>query len=339
MDSGNVNHTAIFSKTKILFIAYVNRSGSTLLLNELSKVSKFTCLPESELLAKKLLQKPFKKVRKSSQSILYLNHKLQTDKKLCLFQGIKNFDELFKPEEEHILQHELFFRFIAAVALHENPNTAVIVFKNTHIGQYIKALPYEVIESLNIHLHFLFRDPRAVYRSQKRSVGSWGKPMAHNPAEVILEWGNLFKLWQYFQNKPAHWVGASTYEDLVQNHKQELTLLFERLKTKEIFAQESPIGKYQTKIPQTLWHLHKNISKPIQPTFKDQWRKELTSDEQLQISRLLISEMVWMGYTPTPETSTIWYRNFFTLGLRVRIILLQIKHCIYGSEIPPNVNE
>ena len=308
-------------------------------MNELSKVNNFTCLPESEILVTKLLGDPFKKIKKESHAIFELNQFLKTDKKLRLFQGVIKFENLFEPKETYIQHYELFFRFITTVAFYENTNTEVIVFKNTHIGQFIRALPLYVLESYGIKLYFLFRDPRAIYRSQKKSVGSWGKPMAKHPATLVHEWDNLFQSWIYFQKKDNTRVMASTYENLVQNFRQELALIFRLLKQNEVLPNEKQTGKYRTKIPQSLWHLHENITKPIQSTFKDQWQEDLTIAEQYKISRLLGEKMTTMGYTPSIVHPNYWYIRYSTIFLRFRMSLIIIKQYLRGSEIPPNLNE
>ncbi len=308
-------------------------------MNELSKVKNFTCLPESELLANKLLKYPLKLVTKKSKILSELNHSLQYNNKLSLFKGIACFEDLFKTEEEHVFQCELFFRFIKAVAMVENPVTEVVVFKNTHIGQCLKVVPDALIQDYNIQLHFLFRDPRAIYRSQRNSVGSWGKPMAQNPASVIFEWGSLFKTWQSHKTTASSWVMAATYEDLVQNCNEVIGHLLVFLGNPEATNQKTLGGNYHTKIPLKLQHLHENISKPIQTSFRDKWMQELSKKEKTQISRFLGTRMVAMGYQITVKSSSDPIILLSTITLVAKLFKLQIKMHIFGPEIPPSVNE
>lgn len=303
-----------------------------MLLNELSKVKNFTCLPESELLAKKLLRKPEKKVKYSSKVIVELDHALHNNNKLVLFKGVKSFRELFNVGESTITQQELFRRFIIKIAITENPDTEIVVFKNTHIAYYIKNISEDFIQQANIQLLILFRDPRAVFLSQRKAVGSWKVPMASDPSSVIFEWRRLSHINHYFQMHKRTWVSNLKYEDLVTDTSHETAKFFAWIDLDTDSINKHNGGTYQSKIPKDLQHLHQNITQGIQTKSCNLWQIELDPEYQQRITHMLKKSMIQLNYNPHLEKRTHWQIGVVSVSIKIAILYLKMK--IFGPEIP-----
>jgi len=334
-----MNHVKEISAIKILLVAYINRSGSTLLMNELSKVKNITCLPESELLAKKLLRNPTKKIKRTSKVVIELDKALHNNNKLKLFKGIGSFGELIVIEENSISQQELFRRFIIKAAIAENPDTEIVVFKNTHISYYIKNIQECFIQDANIYLLILLRDPRAIFLSQLKAVGSWKIPMASDAAAVIFEWRRLSNVYNYFQRKKQSWVSSLKYEKLVTDTVSQTNNLFVWLNINIEVNGKDNNGTYQNKIPKELQHLHQNIKLEIQTKSCNLWQFELDNEYQQRIAYMLRKPMIRLDYNTHLEKRTLhwWQTGAVTVSIKIAILYLKMK--LFGPEIPQSNGE
>ncbi len=260
---------------KIVLINYLNRSGSTLLLSELSKVKNFVCLPESELLVKLLLSKPNQKIRPNSRVIALLDNALKDDPKLSLFPFNESVSNLIESHEKQVTGQIFFFRFIFAAAKQENPLCTHVLFKNTHISFLLKRTPVHLLAQNNVQLFFLLRDPRAIYLSQSTTKGTWLKPMSKNPILTALEWNNLVASSRYYY-KVYDRVEILHYEQFVQNPHQFIHSFLKALDEgdNQNYEFESQ-SNYTSKIPNHLQDIHKNVHKPVDSCFANRWKTEL----------------------------------------------------------------
>lgn len=165
------------SDVSFLFVGYCDRSGSTFLLNELSKYSRVIVCPEADVLVRLLLKEPNKAV-----SSLFLNKirvVCKTDPKLRLWNIL--------PEEQHYANRlNLFYSILLQFALKENEDVSLIVFKERSILSY-----YELLDSYPKNKFYLsiIRDPRAVFASQRNAFKSFKKnPLNTNPFTVAKQW-------------------------------------------------------------------------------------------------------------------------------------------------------
>lgn len=292
---------------RIVFVGYVNRSGSTLLLSELNRVRGFVCLPESELLAKTLLECPYRSIRAGSKLVKTLDKALQSDFKLSLFPYKGSFNDLFSGHEHSILSVELFTRFITQSALSENPGCTHVVYKNTHLPFiYKKIRTFERVK-YSIGLVNLVRDPRAVFLSQKQAVGSWNRPMGSNALQTALEWRRFVRSCDNIKDVGNAKVINILYEDLVNNPNQTIVKLLQWLDVTDA-AFENPLS-YIEKIPHNLRGVHLNIAKGVIDGSIQGWREGLPPDEVNEIEWVCKDLLLAKGYGLTARQTLGFFRT------------------------------
>ena len=315
---------------RIIFVGYINRSGSTLLLSELSKVKGFVCLPESELLAKTLLEKPYQRVYAGSNIVKVLDKALQNDFKLSLFSYRGSFNELFGKQENELASIDLFFRFITRSAISENSTCTHIVFKNTHLPFIYKKIRKADIERYSVRLINLVRDPRAIYHSQKEAIGSWGKPMTSSPFETSLEWSRQIRWCENLMNVDDSKALELYYENLVSETNRTINNLILELGSYYELDESQPA--YSKKIASNLKDIHENINKPITSDSSEIWKRRLSVTEIKCIEWVCRELLSLKGYTPI-------YKNPFQWHILIHAIPAYLRHITAlkrGIHLPPN---
>ncbi len=314
---------------RIIFVGYINRSGSSLLLSELSKVKGFVCLPESELLAKTLLEKPYQRVYAGSNIVKVLDKALQNDFKLSLFTYKGSFNELFGQQENELTSIDLFFRFITRSALSENSACTHIVFKNTHLPFIYKRIRKADLERYSVRIINLVRDPRAVYHSQKEAIGSWGKPMTGSPFETSLEWSRQIRWCENLMNVDGSSVLELCYENLIYETNRTIKNLI--LEFGGNYELDESQTAYSKKIASTLKGIHDNINKPITRDSTEIWKRRLTVNEIKCIEWVCRDLLSLKGYTPI-------YRNPFRWHFLIHAIPAYLRYVSAlnrGIHLPP----
>lgn len=269
----------------ILFVNYINRSGSTLLLTEFSKVGKVVCLPESEILTKLLLTKPSTILNSQSKIVKWLDNALANDKKLILFKSDCKFVDFFETKDSRISALELFYLFTRYVALKENPKCRWIVYKNTHLGFLFPNLLKANTHYNKVKIVSLVRDPRAIFESQKRTIGSWGIPMSSSSVLFALAWNNHMHTVNNLASEYKSYHYKIQYEQFVNNPRNTIGELLKWLGVNNSLKSQKP-NNYQSKISMHLKHIHHGILENIDVNRIDIWQKKLSDQAVFNIESI-----------------------------------------------------
>ena len=167
--------------------------------------------------------------------------------------------------------------------------------KNGHYIEYID----QVLEAFpNGKVIYVYRDPRAMYLSQKRSKTSVeGVPMARNPINMSLEYNKRADILKKYRGSALFTV---KYEDLVADAEK---VVREALDFIGVEDRAMASDDYFEKIPQEQKHLHTNISRGAIKGRVDAWKESLAPSEVRFIQKYLGGAMNQYGYSPVKVRS------------------------------------
>ncbi len=285
----------------VLFLTYVNRSGSTYLANILSSSADICVCPEGDRLVSIFLEDPGSKftltyaIREKLSKVFLEDHKLKlwnlrTEVFTYLEKAETNLDafrstlEYYKQSNKPGASHVLFKaeRIAALMGKLANAYSTLEVIKNSR-------------ESDKILFLSLVRDPRAVFASQKstRLPGS-EKYMAKSP--VIAAW----KWKQYI-----HWVLKAKdnnltqilikYESLIKEPEQTLSGISGFLSL-DLSGCNPEKGDLDPRLSDEEKRIHKRITKPPDTIRLNDWENRLSAKEIYLIDRTGKIAMRKLGY-------------------------------------------
>ncbi len=204
---------------KIIFLSYINRSGSTYLANQLSKSPDFCICPEAEILYETFLVHPFVSIAKNEKTFERIIRTLTMDKKFIHWKLKKN--EITEILNISSTNFECFISLLLLFAKKNNPSTSIIVFKNTETIDLINKLSEKIIEKYKIFWLALVRDARAIFYSQKNTIS----PLTNK--RMCSDWFTLTQNWNIYTSALIiNYYLKNTiilrYEDLISDTENEL---------------------------------------------------------------------------------------------------------------------
>ena len=275
-------------KDKLFFLCYLNRSGSTYLAKLLNEYKEIGVTIESSF--------PDGILRKE----LIINKEKEISKKIKKLYNIKfNYWGISKYEIKEVIlnknKYPIYFRefFIDILSLYFNknkPDAKIFVYKTSwdYLINYEKVLNYYP----NSKFIFIIRDGRAIYNSQKKSLGSNTlKPMSDNPVRTALMFNKIAKKIRDLKDKK--WLYIIKYENLILNKEEEIEKLLEFLEVKDKTKTNSD---YYRNIPLSQKHLHYNLNKPPQKDRINGWKNELKKEEIYMFQKVSGKYLSGLGY-------------------------------------------
>lgn len=252
----------------IIFLSYINRSGSTFLAEQISAHPDVCVCPEAEVLIRLFLRDNNFYGDAANSRIQFLKDALNKDPKLSEW-GIR-YDDIESYVKEHKSSRDLFERFLFAYRDIVKPKARLIIFKGTELLKVYENTP-EVDKPLCI---VITRDGRAAYASQKKSRGSLsGMPMQVSPIVAAKQWSEFTSA--VLNRKEIFHI---RYEDLVIDKEVKMREVWAYL---GLHSPEGGIsdGDLTSRIPENQKHLHINIGRD--PIFSriDSWKKDLSAAE------------------------------------------------------------
>ncbi|MBU1122099.1 MAG: sulfotransferase [Candidatus Omnitrophica bacterium] len=302
----------------IVFLTYLNRSGSTFLsalLNQYEDigVSLEAGLPDG------ILRYPLN-IGKKADIGKVLNC-LYADKKFSSW----NIDRIHlqKLLEESTLPlkfSSLLTMLMKCYFDKRGVTPQIYIYK---CGDYINYLP--VLRQIfpNSKVIFLIRDGRAVYNSQKKSFSSTtNKLMETNPLRSAYKWRAVINCVK--QYCVENWFYCLKYEDLVSNPNETLDRLLDFLKSnKKIFREKE---NYFSAIPQSQKHLHHNIINfPLSERICA-WQNELNLQEIVIYEKYAGKVLREQGYKVCSDEALYNTQRFRCLYYKVDWVLSKIKY-------------
>jgi hypothetical protein len=264
----------------IVFLSYLNRSGSTYFVNLLSKASSICVCPEADVLYELLLVNPNRKLKKKDfikWEVLFNNDHKFTNWNL---KTISFLDDNLKG----ITSFDFFIHILIAFKNKYYPACTTIIFKQNKL---YKIYPQQkTIKNCRYFWINLIRDPRAIYYSQKNTITpQTGKIMCSNPILLVNQWNEYLDL-ILNQKEDSTKTIIVRYEEFILDVENTLNRILKFIKTNEkynhIIDNQTQYFKW---LPESYKSIHPNITKsPITDNIYA-WQKQLSPVESQIIEK------------------------------------------------------
>lgn len=285
----------------LAFLAYVSRSGSTLLARLLEEYDDLAVSLESNV-PDGVTVRPALDVH-SAADLPAAMKKLYADPKFRAWGLDRDNLAAELAAERFPLRAERILQVILQQAFGNEP-AAVLV----KAGDAIQNLPALRKRYPQAKLLFVMRDPRAILNSQRKATASThGGTMNRNPVITARAFNNCIRAIE--THRHADWLGVVRYEQLLAEPEATLREVRRFLGLGE--AARRP-GRYAERIPDDQKHLHPNVDRPPDPARLEAWRDELDPADVFALQCLAAPVMRRWGYEP---------RATFPPGVRCRGVL------------------
>jgi len=279
---------------KFIFLNYLDRSGSTLLMEYLSTFRSWATLPEGERLINELLIEQNKHNAHSLQQLFSLDHKLKH------WSPAEGF---FKSLNYNQSPPDLFLEILQSYAQTILPECQGVVFKAYEWVNVSLDMIKTITEKGSAEMLFLVRDPRAIFYSQINTVYR-GQRLGNNTLIFSQKWnllvGKIKSLEKVFPE-----IKVVRYEDLIMKPAETLNrILPDRIDLK--LAKD--IGSYLSQLGPEEKKLHTPMSLYPDETKIDRWRKNLEPCRQVIIEYMCRKGMKVLEYLPDYTRFALWYR-------------------------------
>ncbi|MCK4343693.1 MAG: sulfotransferase [Bacteroidales bacterium] len=291
----------------LIFLTYINRSGSTYLANLFSKSKNILVCPEAEVIMNEFLILPEKKFEYNQKISKRLHGFFNYDRKLK-YWGLT----LSALSELNIAKtnFEAFFYILDAYRKKVKPEAHTIIFKAESLIYLYENIPLRFKEEYNLKLIAIIRDCRGVYASQKRTYFPGSNfIMSRNPVRTALFWNEFVTKAHQLEVRDKFLL--IRYEDLIDNLKKTIEVIIKYLKIKP-FDYISGEGELWARLPEDQRSIHQNIVKNCIRQKISHWQKELNKYEIFNIEKFAGSGLKRMEYKAISD-SDMTNKNLFRI--------------------------
>ncbi len=287
---------------KLIFLSYINRSGSSFLSQKLSEYEEIIVFPEGDALIDYFLLND--KITKKNIATK-ISQLLKTDIKLKQWQFSE--DDINKISEQPD-KKQVFFSILKTFQQKNKKNAKYFFFKKRDAFVKINDLK-KILPQVTFNLICLFRDPRAIFYSQKISIDPYkNKPFNINPLITAYYW--QFFIEHSSCKKSIHIL----YEDFIKNTETSLKKIFSKL---DILLSEKKENKntYFDFLSTGYKRLHKDITKKQKQNSREKWKEGLTDTEIILIENECNNYMLNFGYklvsSHKKQTANILFQKIY----------------------------
>ena len=294
---------------QIVFVTYMNRSGSTYLCKRLGDFSDIAVTLEASFpdgIARREL------VIESAAGLDDGIRQLYDDAKFASWNVAPEDLKERLARARYPIGFPDIFAGIVDIAF--GSGKKAVIYKN---GAYLLNLRKVRQQFPDCKVIHLIRDFRAIYASQKRSISSrTGRAMARFPFENARLYRRMANIAQ--RHAEAPWFHVVRYEDLVSQPDPTLASLVDFLGCSSVCDDRD--RSYAASIPDAQKHLHANIHLSPLPSRIDAWREELNSEEVYAIEKICNPVFTAFGYPPGRTVlvgcgkvryARLWIRHIF----------------------------
>lgn len=309
-----------------VFVYYVSRSGSTFLLNELSKIKGVITCPEGEILEDIFLKRKKIKSAISRNQWKRISANLSENEKMKIWKI-----DLEKLGRQIIGQNSLdaFFLVLREYSQVEIIPCNYIVFKSTSLLNQNSL--NELAGNRKVKIISLIRDCRGVYASQKKfRLYPSGHKMANNPITVSFNWKKHFRNSTKYNR--SDFFSIFLYEDLIYTLEATIKRIHEFIGIDVKASDILPKGNQISKIPTEQIQFHGKINSP--PNYESiyLWQKELSNQEIGLIELINKKELINLGYCLKSNIATINATSIVFLLRHLKYLLKKFLLKLYEFE-------
>ena len=200
---------------KIIFVTYINRSGSTFFVNNLSKSEKILVCPEAEILIDLFLKTPSKSFNPTNHFLNTLLNAIRADHKLKHW-GLEKKNTIQKIQNEKTY-FDAFIAFLNIYKSKVKPKATILVFKAEKLIYYYSGIhPYS--KKYNIKFMAIIRDCRAIFYSQNNIIiPESNRIMETNSLKLAIRWNIYNRLTTEFSENDDFII--ISFEKLIKDFK------------------------------------------------------------------------------------------------------------------------
>lgn len=289
---------------EVVFLSYLSRSGSTFLASHLSQLRYVHVTLEVDLPQRVVRGEPCRKVTSRRDLRVFVN-RLYRSRKFQAWNVGRG--DLLSFVEARIELPVSPLRVAVAIARYDasvkSPAARVVILKSgwPRPSDWL----YRSEAFRGFRMLYLFRDPRAVYNSQRRAR----RPdcplfLSPSPRSLVREWANQAKSIQKLAG--SHSSFSLQYEFLVKNVESTMEVLSSWLNVPSELA--CGTREYGDRLPAWQQDLHERLSTAPDMSRMNRWKKELDPHAVKEIERLAGPVMVAQGYDQCEiaEGERIW---------------------------------
>lgn len=296
---------------RIIFLSYLPRSGSSYIMNELSKHNNIIACPESGIIQKLLLTRPNSNYQFDIKRIKGIN--LQNE----ILKLAKWNLELSKFKEFNIKQKniDVFYEILKK----NNPDFSdkIFIYKHFNAINTYNQLSKDKNYHGQIFLLCLIRDPRAIFSSQKyTSIPNKNAPFNINPLVTANKWNYLIK--RFINTLEKDHIYLIKYEDFMKNKKKCIEEIQMRIALN--FGRMSKQGDYADKIPDQIKIIHPNVEKEPIVDRIDSWESQINIIPIKLIEKITGLYMSKFNYVPITKNYNILAYYISLLYFKFRIL-------------------
>jgi hypothetical protein len=315
---------------ELIFLTYINRSGSTFLAQIMSRSDEILVCPEAEVLVEKFLEAPEKKFVLTDISKKNLIQCLNEDWKFKHW-GISSEDLESLPVVSN--NFKAFCSILNIYREKIKPTASKILFKAERIIYLWNRLEKVFQGDNKLYLIAIIRDPRGIYASQKNT--SWpgsDRPFSYNPVHTSILWRRYIREVQRLMKFNSN-IKQIKYEDLLKNPAGSLEYLTQKIRLKKISFIPGN-GDYYDRIPEDQKLIHGNIKlHPIREK-ENEWKRILNKLEIDLIQSITNKCMNKVGYIPEIRNVSL----FRLLQIIIPQIMIYYFH-FYSNKIFFRINK
>lgn len=282
---------------QLVFLTYLQRSGSTYLANLLDQydgvgATLATNFPDGILLPELKL--------KTASDIDSALDQLYTDDKFKSWQLERPALERELRRADLPIDYPRFLHLLLRMYFANTTVETAVIKRGGYVFHLDKLR--EMFPDCKV-LH-LWRDPRAVYASQKRAISTnTAEPMSETPIKTALLFRKACAIAAHYQKAP--WFHMVRFEDLIQNQEASLEQVCNFLEVERSLP-SSQEGTYADAIPPEQRHLHQNVNNGPREDRISAWQKELDECEIYLMQKICGTTLAHHDY-PIQTITAPWH--------------------------------
>ncbi|MFW6311714.1 MAG: sulfotransferase [Nanoarchaeota archaeon] len=273
----------------LVFLCYISRSGSTFLAKELNKYSDIKVSIEGEFFDG--YARPFPKINNEADLKQYLDKSYNERPSKLKYWGIDK-NELYRNLKQN--NYPITYRDVLLQLLDMYFNgikeDEIVIYKAGSYHKYVN----KVIGGFGSDVKFLFinRDPRSIYNSQKKSLGSeTNKPFITSIEKFVKTYKEDHEYIQQHSWRNNFYI--IKYENLIADKTTTLSNVLKFIGSKGIKGEEND---YFDKIPEKQKNLHKKLTTNEDKSRIKPWKNESSPKEIFLLQKYLKKYLKVYGY-------------------------------------------
>ncbi len=275
---------------KVIFVTYINRSGSTFFVNNLSKSEDILVCPEAEILIDLFLKSPAKSFNPDKRFFNTLYYAIVADQKL----------KCWKYDKKDIIQNlankktyfDAFIAFIDIYRIKVKPLSTIIVFKAEKLIYYYSGIHHFSVK-YNIKFIAVTRDCRAIFYSQNNTlIPETNSIMEINSLRLAKRWNTYIRLVTRLSKKDDFF--EISYESLISDFPEYFIFVCRILDIK--IADLNKMGDLKTRMPRSHHDLHPLMETKAEPDKINSWNNNLNPSHLYIIEFISGKLLIQRGY-------------------------------------------